>query len=202
MINIHIEATTAADARRQMLELLNVNIVAAPTSLTPASETQTGSGETVITNTPRAGETAEQTEARTNRAPTKAQIKAAEKAAAKAAAEQAASNIHSAPESRVGPEDTPEVDAQDQADEKAEVEETKKELTHDDVRAALGTYVKKFGMDATQIDGPKVFKLIFGEKVAKISDIPPDQESLQKAVDGLNEMLAKNPYGREAVKAA
>lgn len=99
--------------------------------------------------------------------------------------------------------DTPEVEAQDAADEKAEADAVKEasgnKLTLDDVRAALGDYVKKFGMPAAQEDGPKVITLMFGEGKVKVSDIPDDQAALEKAVAGVREMIAKNPYSRAKV---
>jgi len=104
-------------------------------------------------------------------------------------------------EARVGPEDAPEVQAQDAADEQAESAATKPvTLTHDDVRHELGVYVKQFGMEAAQADGPKLFTLVFPDRgIQKISDIPDDQDSLAKAVAGVKEMTAKNPYERTAV---
>jgi hypothetical protein len=57
-------------------------------------------------------------------------------------------------------------------------------------------------MDAVQEDGPKLLKLIFGADKGKVSDIPDTQEALAKAVGGIKEMIAKNPYKRTAVKAA
>lgn len=95
------------------------------------------------------------------------------------------------------PEDSQEVQAQDEADEQAE--STREELTHDDVRNALSAYVDKFGMAAAQEDGPKVLQLIFGEGVTKVSQVPGDQDSFAKAVSGINEMAAKNPYKRAEV---
>lgn len=108
--------------------------------------------------------------------------------------------ISSGVEERVDPA----VAAQDKADETAETETKKaetKKLTHDDVRTALGAYVKKFGMPAAQEDGPRVLVLAFGEGKAKVSDIPDTQEALGKAVAGINEMLEKNPFNRTAVEA-
>lgn len=123
----------------------------------------------------------------------------AERAAAGAetGAEVADRQISASPEDRQDP-DNP----QDAADEKAETEATKaasgKKLTHDDARGALGKYVNRFGMEAALEDGPKVLNLLFGESVSKVSAIPDDQESLAKAVAGIDEMTAKNPYKRQA----
>jgi hypothetical protein len=104
-------------------------------------------------------------------------------------------------EERVGPEDDAETVAQDEADEKAETEaarDPEKPLTLDDVRGALGAYVKAYGMDAAQADGPKVLKLVCGENCLKMSDIPDDQAKLKGVVDGINEMILKNPFERSA----
>lgn len=105
--------------------------------------------------------------------------------------------ISQAPEDRQDP-DNP----QDAADEAAETEAAKaasgKTYTHDDARGALGAYVKAYGMPAALEDGPKVLAMLFGDEITKVSAIPDDQESLAKAVAGINEMLAKNPFKRTA----
>lgn len=107
-------------------------------------------------------------------------------------------------EERADPQDTTETEAQDTVDEHAETETTEK-LSHDSVRAALGSYVKKFGMPAAQEDGPKLLAKALGDKpdksTWKISDIPDDQAKLKAVLDGINEMLTKNPFKREPVKA-
>ncbi len=100
-------------------------------------------------------------------------------------------------EERIDPA-TAEDAAQDAADEAAEAEVVKpKELSHDDVRAALQKYVTRFGMAAAMEDGPKVFTMLFGDEVVKVSAVPSDQDSLGKAVAGIEEMLTKNPFKRE-----
>lgn len=101
-------------------------------------------------------------------------------------------------EERIDP--TTEADAaQDAADEAAEAKATKPaELTHDDVRAALQKYLTAFGTPAAMEDGPKVLTMMFGADVAKVSAVPNDQASLAKAVAGIEEMLVKNPFKREA----
>ena len=100
---------------------------------------------------------------------------------------------------QASPSGTAETEAQDDADEQAESAARKTERTHDDVRAVLGRYVQKFGMDAAQEDGPKVITMLFGEGRSKVSDIPEDQDSLAKAVAGVDEMLVKNPFKRAGV---
>jgi hypothetical protein len=88
--------------------------------------------------------------------------------------------------------DTPEVQAQDKADEQAEVDANRaadKPLTVDDVKSAVTNYVTKFGMPATQEDGPKIFIAALGNppageaywKMSLLSELPQDQ--LKKAVD-------------------
>jgi hypothetical protein len=122
-------------------------------------------------------------------------------AGAETGAEVADRQISQSPEDRRDPEN--EADAQqDAADEAAETAQQKealgKKLTHDDARAALGAYVKAYGMPAALEDGPKVLTMLFGDEVTKVSAIPDDQESLAKAVAGINEMTAKNPFKRGA----
>lgn len=101
-------------------------------------------------------------------------------------------------EERIDP--TTEADAkQDAADEAVEAEATKPaELTHDDVRAALQKYLTAYGTPAAMEDGPKVLTMMFGAEVTKVSAVPADQASLGKAVAGIDEMLVKNPFKREA----
>lgn len=123
-----------------------------------------------------------------------AEDEAAEKA--EASAPVADAPLISTGEERIDPT-TAEDAAQDAADEAAEVAATPaKDLTHDDVRAALQRYVAAYGMPAAMEDGPKVFGMIFGQGVAKVSDIPTDQAALAKAIAGVEEMLAKNPFAR------
>jgi hypothetical protein len=69
--------------------------------------------------------------------------------------------------------------------------------TIDDVRKAMGEYVKVYGMAAAQEDGPKLLRQLFGEAVAKISSIPADGYGL--AVEEINAMIAANPHGRTKV---
>jgi hypothetical protein len=100
-------------------------------------------------------------------------------------------------EERVGPEDSPEVQAQDAADEAAESAAAKTKLTHDDLRRELGLYVTAYGMPATLQDGPKLLALALPDlKPLAISGVPDDQELLAKVLAGLKEMREKNPYDR------
>lgn len=126
-----------------------------------------------------------------------AEDEAADKADAEAAAAEEKPAI-STGEERIDP--TSEADAaQDAADEQAEVEQTATaKLTHDDVRAALKKYLDAYGTAAAMEDGPKVLTMLFGEGKVKVSDVPEEQDALQKAIDGINEMLRKNPFSREA----
>lgn len=175
-----------------------------------------GSGEqkSFLTNTARAGETAEQTAVRERGKPapgrarrTKEEI--AEDDAAEALAESAAAAASkpsiSTGEERVDPAD---VEAQDKADEKAEVEATRKEdkpLTIDDVKALLNGYVQKFGLPATQEDGPLIFKEALGVppegepywKLSLLNDA--SQEALGKVVTTWKKAIELNPLKRTAV---
>lgn len=135
-----------------------------------------------------------------------AEDEAADKADAEASAVHEEKPQISTGEERVGPEDDAETVAQDTADEKAESDAAKaarepdKKLTLDDVRNALGGYVKKFGMAAVQEDGPKVISLVLKDDAkVKVSDIPDDQATIQRVIDGVNEMIAKNPFQRDKV---
>lgn len=125
-----------------------------------------------------------------------AEDEAADKADAEAAAGAEKPAI-STGEERIDP--TSEADAaQDAADEQAEVEQTATaKLTHDDVRAALKKYLDAYGTAAAMEDGPKVLTMLFGEGKVKVSDVPEDQEALQKAIAGIEEMRSKNPFSRE-----
>lgn len=70
-------------------------------------------------------------------------------------------------------------------------------VTADDVRRAMGDYVKKFGMAAAQEDGPALLKGLFGEGVGKISAIPAD--GLEQALIKITEMTVTNPHKRAVV---
>lgn len=103
-------------------------------------------------------------------------------------------------EARVGPEDDAATQAQDAADEQAEAAASApddKPATLDDIRNALGDYVKLFGMAAAQEDGPKVISLVCGDGVTQISKIPDDK--VAKALAGVKEMIEKNPFKRASV---
>lgn len=87
---------------------------------------------------------------------------------------------------RIGPEDSPEVQAQDAADEAAEVEANRKPdapLTHDDLRKAVGLYIKKFGMPAATAN----VHVILGRKQA---DVPDTQEALAEAIAKIEAAVA------------
>ena len=117
-----------------------------------------------------------------------AEDEAADAAEASAVAEPVAAI--STGEERIDPTN-PEDAAQDAADEAAEVAATRKpDLTHDDVRQALGAYVKAFGMPAAMEDGPKLIGF------PKVSDIPAEQEPLGAAVQAITAAIEANPFGR------
>lgn len=125
-----------------------------------------------------------------------AEDEAAERAEAASAPAEEPKPAISTGEERIDPT-TAEDAAQDAADEAAEAEATATpELSHDDVRAALKKYLDAYGTPAAMEDGPKVLKMLFGDAAAKVSDVPGDQASLAKAIAGIEEMLAKNPFGR------
>lgn len=104
-------------------------------------------------------------------------------------------NISTSPEDRTNPED----EAQDKADEAAEVEaarDTENPLTVDDLRSVMGKYVEAHGMPATQEDGPAIFKSALGNPPAgeeswKLSLVAAQgQETLQKAVTAWQDAVA------------
>ena len=79
----------------------------------------------------------------------------------------------------------PVIDEQDVADEAAEA--ASDVLTHDDVRAAVGEYTRKFGIVAAQ----KAIPALLGRPIA---EIPDDQDSLRKAILAINiDMANVNP---------
>jgi hypothetical protein len=216
-IYLNIEADSPADMRTALQGLLgSTSLTTAPAPVTGSTEVQTGEGTstseqsglsaaTADAPTRERGKPAQGKSRRT--AEEVAEDKAADEAdAARAAAgaetgaEVADRQISTSPEDRHDPDDV--ADAADEADEAAETAaakaETGNKLTHDDVRNALGAYVKAYGMPAAQEDGPKVITLMFGEGKSKVSDIPDTQEDLAKAVAGIKEMTTKNPYSRAA----
>lgn len=104
-------------------------------------------------------------------------------------------NISASPEDRVNPED----EAQDKADEAAEVEaarDPENPLTVDDLRSVMGKYVEAHGMPATQEDGPVIFKSALGNPPAgeeswKLSLVAAQgQETLRKAVTAWQDAVA------------
>lgn len=208
-ITIHIEAESAAEARLHMAELLSGVSRGRFIGQADATTVRNDDGQTEQTDD-TATETAEAKPQRERGQPaagrkrrTKEEIAEDEAAAAAKPEEKAAISTG---EERVGPEDDPETIAQDEADEKAESDAATatrgpdKKLTLDDVRNALGAYVKKYGMAAVQADGPKVISLVLkDEKKVKVSDIPDDQKVIQAVLDGVAEMTAKNPFSRDLV---
>lgn len=111
------------------------------------------------------------------------------------AAEEPTANI-STGEERIDPTSAEDA-AQDAADEAAEVEETRDTAaTADDVRAAMNRYVKAFGMAATQEDGPKILRGLFGDGVDKVSLIPAEAAAYARAAVAFDEAIASNPYNR------
>lgn len=118
--------------------------------------------------------------------------KAAEPAKRGRPKKEAVPNITATPEDRRPPEDDDASQAQDAADEAAEVEANRAPaapLTVEDVMGEVGAYVEKFGMPAAQEDGPKIFIAALGappnnEPFWKKSLLATaSQEQLQKARD-------------------
>lgn len=81
--------------------------------------------------------------------------------------------------------------------------------TRGEVGAALMEYARKFdgeNIDPQDIstypftneDGGKVFGMLFGADVKKLSQVPNDPVSYGRALAGIRELLAKNPFKREA----
>lgn len=112
-----------------------------------------------------------------------------------------------------GPVDSPEVEAQDKADEQAEVEANRKPeqpLTHEDLRNAMGGYVNTYGFAAAQADGPTIFldalgavpsgtKDSEGKDVTswKLSIVP--ESKLAVAIAAWKAAVENNPFDREKV---
>lgn len=122
-----------------------------------------------VTNTPRAGESAEQTAARVRGQPAPGKTRRTKAEIAEDEAAGTTTQGISTGESRVGPEDDAETQAQDEADEKAEVEaerEPDAPLTTEDLKEAMSAYVTKFGIPATQEDGAKMFVAALGKPPA------------------------------------
>lgn len=92
-------------------------------------------------------------------------------------------------------------DAKDEAPAAPAAAEAPATATIDDVRNAMGAYVKAFGMAAAQEDGPKLLVSLFGEGVTKISAIPNDAASYAKALAAVVDMTKSNPNKRPAVAA-
>lgn len=219
-IDIHINAASAGEARAQMAELLGVNprmfkLVEAlsneDSTLREVAEASVDAGVKIeVELVPSAASApepapAEEPKKRTRR--TKAEIEA-ERAAG------AAPQI-STGEARVGPEDDAETQAQDAADEAAEVEaarDPEAPLTRDDVMKAAVKYQERYGMPAVQSDLPEIFGNVFGpvpegttnssgRVVTKwgVGSIPGDQAALTKALAAVETALAENTFKREVV---
>lgn len=74
----------------------------------------------------------------------------------------------------------PVIDEQDVADEAAEAASDM--LTHDDVRAAVGEFTKKFGI----VQAQKHIPVLLGKPIA---EIPDDQGSLQEAIAAIHDYM-------------
>lgn len=109
-----------------------------------------------------------------------------------------APNISAQPEHRVDPN----VQAQDEADEAAEVA-TSEAVTAEDLRSVMGAYAAKFGMPATLEDGTAIFAGALGPapesgwKLSVVAGI--GGETLAKAVDAWSAAAAGSArYGEGA----
>jgi hypothetical protein len=104
-------------------------------------------------------------------------------------------------EERVGPEDDAETQAQDTADEQAEVDanrDAEAPLTIEDLKMAMSEYVTKFDMGAAQEDGVNIFgdalgKPPGGEQFWKMSiAAAAGQDTLKKAIAAWKAAAAGN----------
>lgn len=92
---------------------------------------------------------------------------------------------------------------QDAEDEAAEVAATRTApVTIDDVKETVNKYVEKFGLPATQEDGPKIFVEALGNPPAgeafwKFSILPNDPEKLAHVKAVWARCIAENPLKRE-----
>lgn len=88
------------------------------------------------------------------------------------------------------------------AEAKDKPEEAEKPATKEDLQRAMLRYAKRFDgqaedmtkMPATMEDCPKIFALLFGEGVTKLSQVPAD--GYAKAIAGIDEAIQKNPFKR------
>ena len=87
----------------------------------------------------------------------------------------------------------PVIDEQDVADEAAEA--ASDVLTHDDVRAAVGEYTRKFGIVAAQ----KAIPALLGRPIA---EIPDDQDSLRAAVAAIRDDMLEVKKASDIVARA
>lgn len=113
----------------------------------------------------------------------------------------AAPAISTTPEDRRPAEDDAETQAQDEADEAAEVEASRnpeRPLTAEDAMQAVGLYVQKFGIPAAQEDGPSIFVAALGKppgtepfwKKSLLANATQDQ--LRKAIDAWTKAAASD----------
>lgn len=76
--------------------------------------------------------------------------------------------------------------------------------TRDDLMQAMLDYAEVFDgtrnpaeAKAAQVDAGKVFEMIFGNGVTKLSAVPAD--GYDKAIAGIREALEKNPFNRKRI---
>lgn len=91
------------------------------------------------------------------------------------------------------PQPQPEPDPQDAADEAADEGSA---LTLDDLRDALMRYGHTYGMENCTLDLTPIFKKHGRERLSGFADA--DQETLQAALDDIEDAIETNPNGRKA----
>lgn len=168
-VKIEIFGETAGDALSELAVFARGTTALTPTGPTPAASV------------------AAPVEAVSQPEPTKTTRSRKPKAEEVAAGADAKPAISTDPENRIDPQN-PEDEAQDAADEAAETaseQPANRTITTEDVKAAIGKYVAKFQLPATQEDGPGIFKSVLGAPPAgepywKLSILPQDQDSLAK----------------------
>lgn len=100
------------------------------------------------------------------------------------------------------PAPEPEVAAQDDADEIAEVEadapatDEVETFTRDSIRTELGNYAKAYGMEHALTDGPSIIE------AKNASAVEETQEALGKATRALRAAIVSNPFERAPADAA
>lgn len=90
-------------------------------------------------------------------------------------------------------EDEAAQDAEDEAEETA-VQAVPEVITLDAIRSVMGQYVKKYGIECAQADGPQILGV---KAISMLQDA--SQDVLRKAHADCVNAVANNPYNRKAV---